>query len=53
MEKAREIIREEAGKQFHPEVAAAVVKMLEEGRMTVLYRRKDEETEMQAEPEKA
>ena len=52
MEKAREIIREEAGKQFHPEVAAAVVKMLEEGRMTVLYRRKDEETEMQAEPEK-
>lgn len=43
MEKARQIIREEAGRQFHPEVAAAVVKMLDEGSLTVLYRRKEEE----------
>ena len=44
VEKAKTIIREEAGKQFHPDVAAAVVKMLEEGSMTVLYQRKDEES---------
>ncbi len=43
MEKACAIIREEAGRQFHPQVAEAVVRMLEEGRLEVLYRRKEEQ----------